>query len=608
MDDFIIENRTLKKYTGPGGDVTVPAGVLIVAHHAFRGCSALTSVSFPKGVISIGQGVFIGCPGLEAVSLPESLESIGNDAFRECAGLKSVSLPGGLQSIGWSVFENCTGLETVFLSEGTEIIGDDAFRGCARLKSVSLPRTLKLIGASAFAECTALEALSLSEGLESIRAEAFRGCVRLKAVSMPDSLKSVGRDAFAECAALEALRISSGLGIIDDGVFFSCRSLRSLRLPEGVREVRQEAFSGCGELETLTLPGSLQRISWGAFSGCGSLRSVRFPEPPRKPVDVSPGAFSRCPGIVDGNGFWIVGGTLFRYDGTGEEVAVPEGVRRISDYAMADLPGTVRLSLPASVTSVGKAAFHGSTLVLRVRRWLPDLSRAVRTGSCSLLAICAETDEGIPPYLRRAFRIGFALAPEDAPDTDAARAAMDWLSKNAGELCGFARRLPELLHFLCARRLLRPAALDAWLEEARRYDDPAFTAVLLDYRNTLGTDAMERARERKRRRAEAAAEARAGRLGSRQPEDGIAGLRFAAAGVPGEWMTRRVLQTWLEARGARLGPKITANTDWLIVDETDPHFDGEMLHKADALGVPRLSGEELLAMAHGTVRGGEDLE
>ena len=73
MSDFVIENGVLKKYNGPGGDVTVPEGVTKIRDFAFRGCTGLTSVSLPDSVTEIGDSAFWGCTGLGSVSLPEHL-------------------------------------------------------------------------------------------------------------------------------------------------------------------------------------------------------------------------------------------------------------------------------------------------------------------------------------------------------------------------------------------------------------------------------------------------------------------------------------------------------------------------------------------------------
>ncbi len=45
--DFVIENGVLQKYNGPGGDVTISAGVKEIGESAFEDCTGLTSVDHP---------------------------------------------------------------------------------------------------------------------------------------------------------------------------------------------------------------------------------------------------------------------------------------------------------------------------------------------------------------------------------------------------------------------------------------------------------------------------------------------------------------------------------------------------------------------------------
>ena len=56
--DFVITKGVLKKYKGPGGDVTIPAGVTEIGSWAFSGCTGLTSVTIPAGVTEIGVSAF----------------------------------------------------------------------------------------------------------------------------------------------------------------------------------------------------------------------------------------------------------------------------------------------------------------------------------------------------------------------------------------------------------------------------------------------------------------------------------------------------------------------------------------------------------------------
>ena len=64
LKDFIIEDGVLKKYVGPGGDVTIPDGVTSIGDSAFEGCSNLTSITIPDGVTSIWYSAFWGCENL----------------------------------------------------------------------------------------------------------------------------------------------------------------------------------------------------------------------------------------------------------------------------------------------------------------------------------------------------------------------------------------------------------------------------------------------------------------------------------------------------------------------------------------------------------------
>ena len=90
MSDFVIENGVLKKYTGPGGDIVIPAGVTKVGFGAFEDCDALTNVVIPEGVTIIENYAFRGCGKLESVMIPSTMLVISSVAFECCDNLKQI--------------------------------------------------------------------------------------------------------------------------------------------------------------------------------------------------------------------------------------------------------------------------------------------------------------------------------------------------------------------------------------------------------------------------------------------------------------------------------------------------------------------------------------
>ena len=133
-DEFEIEDGSLVKYNGPGGDVVIPDGITSIGDGAFEDCTNLTSVIIPDGVDAILTCAFQNCTKLKTVKLPDSLESICGGAFCNCTSLKNVILPNGLNEIS-----------------------DWAFAGCRSLTSIRIPRSVTILGETPFCNCDNLE-------------------------------------------------------------------------------------------------------------------------------------------------------------------------------------------------------------------------------------------------------------------------------------------------------------------------------------------------------------------------------------------------------------------------------------------------------------------
>lgn len=90
---------TLIGYFGEATVVTIPSSynekpVTIIGENAFRGNSAITSVTIGENVIDIYGGAFMNCANLETVEISENLRMMNNLVFSGCGKLTNVTIHG----------------------------------------------------------------------------------------------------------------------------------------------------------------------------------------------------------------------------------------------------------------------------------------------------------------------------------------------------------------------------------------------------------------------------------------------------------------------------------------------------------------------------------
>jgi len=133
--------------------------------------------------------------------------------------------------------------------------------------------------------------------------------------------------------------------------FNNCANLVKVVIPNGITHIDQYAFSGCGALEEITLPESLKTIGYRGFKYCYALRrvdvasiaswcNIEFDSPASQPF---------CDGTAD---------CMLYIDGIPQmEIVIPDGVKRINNYAFRLYQKLTHISIPGSVTNIGTAAF-----------------------------------------------------------------------------------------------------------------------------------------------------------------------------------------------------------------------------------------------------------
>lgn len=410
--DFVIEDGVLVEYTGKGGDVVIPDGVVEIDEHAFDLCKdevpaivgygvpvrppfglyTLTSVVIPDGIKIIDDYAFSHCESLTSVTISDSVTTIGNYAFESCKSLTSIIIPNGVTTIGGNAFYNCEGLTTVSLGANVnDIYADDivgTFRNCTNLTEFNvsssnpyymaedgvlftenkdslvfyppgkkgayiIPVGVKTISDYAFFNCENLTSITFPSSITTIGYSAFRYCNKLTSLSIPARVKEISADAFANCEGLTSVTIPDNVISLEGGAFMGCTGLIDVDIGTGVTALESFIFSDCTSLTQVNIPNGVTTIEPYAFSGCNSLTKVIIPDSVTD-IDIEGHAFSSCPSLIEfivsasSKYYTSIGGVLFTKD-MKTLVSYPSG--KSGSY-----------SIPDGVEIIGYSAFEGDNV------------------------------------------------------------------------------------------------------------------------------------------------------------------------------------------------------------------------------------------------------
>ncbi|MDD3364991.1 MAG: leucine-rich repeat protein [Syntrophomonas sp.] len=432
----------ITKYTGTGGDVTIPStlggvNVTSIGNYAFFNCTGLTNITIAESVTSIGVSAFYGCAQLTGITIPEGVTDIYAWAFHKCTGLTSITIPASVTNIGDS-FGSCTSLTNIsvvdenlnysskdgilFNKSGTVLV-----QCPAGLTSITIPAEVISIGEGAFSGCTGLTGITLPEGVTSIGDEAFCGCTGLTSITLPEGVTSIGYETFWGCTGLTSITIPAKVTSIGDEAFSGCTGLTSITLPEGVTSIGNQAFTKCTSLASITLPQSITSIGEGAFGICG-LTSITIPQ---TVTNIGTAAFGGCRSLnsitvaaenlnyssKDGVLFDKEGTTLVQCPGGLTNVLIPQEVTAIADLAFSYCATISSIEIPEGVTSIGQSAFAGCTSLtsIAIPEGVTSIGETTFVGCIGLTSITIP--EGVTSIGKAAFGACIGLTGITIPQT-----------------------------------------------------------------------------------------------------------------------------------------------------------------------------------------------
>ena len=328
----------------------------------------VTAVSVPSSIEHGGQtykvtdlyfSSGIVAENVEQLTLPDTLENVRGWYFRKFVKVKELHIPGSIKNFGCSL-QNAGSLEKLYFDEGVEEISANMMvNGCSSLSEINLPSTLKMIsGSGAFEGATALTSIEFPKDVafSDTITGVFEDCTSLTSVSLPASVTKIPSHMFDGCTSLTSVTALSEIESIGDGAFRNCSSLTGIDFPGTLTSIGSSAFQGCASLVSVPNLSKVTKMGSGAFRECKNLRAS---------VDLSslqsiPGyAFCYTPVKIVGlcDNLKSIGDWAFIQSNVA--VQLPRTLEAIGDYAFYYGTLPEQLSIPDSVTSVGRAAFSG---------------------------------------------------------------------------------------------------------------------------------------------------------------------------------------------------------------------------------------------------------
>ncbi|MCH5164876.1 MAG: leucine-rich repeat domain-containing protein [Clostridiales bacterium] len=264
---------------------------------------------------------------------------IGASAFARNTVLSKVILPATVSTIGANAFESCTVLTAVEFYGGESqltMVDYGAFRNCSALNSFTLPAMLKTIGNIAFSGCEQLHDLVIPESVIEIGINAFYNTGYYKdtdnwtngALYAGRHLIKVDNARFTQSVTEYA--ILSGTLTVSEFAFENCTGMIKISIPVSVKGIEADAFRGCVNLEEVEYAGSVN--DWFAITFVNTLSSPMY--------------------------------YATRMSINGEQssdLVLPEQITAIPAGTFKGNTNITRVTIPATVTSIGDEAFMGCT-------------------------------------------------------------------------------------------------------------------------------------------------------------------------------------------------------------------------------------------------------
>lgn len=332
-----FENTNIKS-------VFIPAGVTTTAYNGFAGCSSLERVTYGENsqLGAISPSMFKNCWRLTSFEIPGNVKTIYSSAFYGCSGIKSIEIPDSVTKICESAFYGC-GLTSITFGENSRLTTIDNYglSGIRKITSITIPDSVTTIGKDAFSGNYRLWSVTLGAGItesglgENIFPESVHEIYNKSKLNL-----TAGSDDYKGIAKYAKLIITDGVSRIrtnEDGYTYLIVGDQGYLLN----------YNKTDSLDKITLPQTFEgkNYSIGGYAFAeSSFDSFKFTEV------VLPD------NLISIGGYAFYGNQWLRY------ITIPSSVTSIGKWAFGSC-GLKSVTIPQNVTSIGEYAFDANSFL-----------------------------------------------------------------------------------------------------------------------------------------------------------------------------------------------------------------------------------------------------
>lgn len=420
-DVLYINNHLIAAKNSISGDYTIKSETKTIADCAFDNCSSLTGITIPNSVTSIGDEMFYDCINLRSVTIPNSVISIGYWAFGNCKSLTSITIPDSVTCVFKTAFSGCDNLATIYYYGTPEqwemaFVGSDKYQPtiCViyECNSDKPYYGMGACGVNLIWKIYADGELVIrgTGTMESWNSQSsvpwYDLCSKIVKVTICGEVKSIGNYAFYDCNNLASVMIHSGVTSIGDYAFYHCVSLANIAIPDSVNDIGDSAFRYCNALTNITIPTDIVSVGNFAFENCNKLTTVYYSATPEqwKEISIAPNNSKltnsytvayECnsdkpynAGACGDNLMWklyndgelVISGrgdmNSFTFANSRiKKVTILSSATSIGNYAFSGCSSLKSITIPESVTKIGKGALNAPNLEeIRILSYSAEIS------------------------------------------------------------------------------------------------------------------------------------------------------------------------------------------------------------------------------------------